>query len=187
MATKDKDEVECKALTTDEKEEVLKESKKSLPRRVLNRTSSKGSGKGFDKETSKYISKDEFSKYKKLIDGEFKNLSKMIESLIIASNVSASENLDVVIKSLNDTNRRIDAFDAKLKDSEKNASDNIEDGNIREELSELEDEVGGLSDKIDILFIGDEDDSIQSRVEKLEQNLYGRLHGKAANVPKILD
>ena len=159
-----KDEVDCKAITTEEKGKVLEESKKKLPAKKTSRTLDK---KGFDKK--------ELDAFKKDIGDELMEHVALLEKF--------QENHQVMVDSLNQSFKRLDAIEKQvgelLKENQKGSDIKL----LSSKVDEMEEDVGSLIDKVDVLFVGGDSDGkdadIRSKVEKLENVIYSRLHKRA--------
>lgn len=92
-----------------------------------------------------------------------------------------------MLKSINTLNTKLDTIEKKFGDIEKKLNSEVDKTvfeleleNIKNLLSSLEEDIGDNTDKLDMLFVGEDNSDIQSRISKLESCVYGRLHTKNA-------
>jgi len=167
MVDKIKEEVEVKSKKedvkkADVKEDSIKVEKKATPAtKIITKIS-------FDKL------KKEFDIYKKKEETDRKEMEAKLK-MQAATIEKLNKNVDVTIKTLDNLGMMVSEF-VKKTNEKKSVDYSVDFDTVKNRLEEVEDEVGNLSDKMDVFFDAGEDDDIRSKIEKIERAVFRKLH-----------
>jgi len=165
----DKSEVEVKSITPEEKEKILEASKEPAPKKYLPKRAAASKSNSVTKKDFESF-KSNFICFRKENDSEMRVIFNKLEAL--------GDDMKMVIDSLNDIVKRVDALEKKEPDDATSVKVDL----LRTRIEDMEEDVGDLIDKVDVIFAGSgaEDTDLVSRIEKLERAIYGRLHKRNA-------
>lgn len=129
------------------------------------------------------VSKSEFEKVKKGLALLKKETNSELKSVF--TKLSKNEkDMSQILTSLSDIVKRLDLIEDSLDEEaiDKINALNVNLDQLYNRIENIEDDVGVLIDKVDVIFVGNDDESgdINSRIQRLEENLYCRLYKKNA-------
>jgi chromosome segregation ATPase len=152
-------------------EEKVVDDKKESTKKTSSKKSTTSSTKTVSKKEFDDLKKD-FSKFTQSVDDEILSHSATLEKL--------NDNLNILIKSLNSLSKRFDDLEKKTNEVDLREENMALMDLLNKRVVDCEEDLGDLIDKVDVLFVGDSNEDLQSRLKKVEKVVFGRLHTKNA-------